>query len=412
MKEHFKLQDTHIGIVVGVERDGQPGAITLNNPQGYEGGKFGSPTYPMVFLRPVYPSFLDDADVAAYEKNVLTMMVAFNAVTNFPGDYNGGDPLGARSTERLREYVKNMVLALDGDADARAFFQDDANQVYCSELAFVALSAGVHVPLNDATMIPLVGAEPWGRFKGWVAAHNGGEATPFTTLNKNPRVALIKDLSVADDSLRSIAELAPAALAGKLALEPMTASDIVEQFMRTHLPREILGEQLAPLQGKVLEQMKPGLLESLGMNELPADHPARAAVEDLYARLVETVGKPYGSYAEFRAALEPLLAEARTLTGPRQDDGVGLFVPPSLYHVVAQGKHTGGLFGMQYEGHGVHVSAVRKQSAPVEPTPVDDIPAEATCEESCGRQAPGGCWCDGVCVDYGDCCDDRAAHCQ
>jgi hypothetical protein len=178
------------------------------------------------------------------------------------------------------------------------------------------------------------------------------------------------------------------------------------------LPREILGEQLAPLQGKVLEQMKPGLLESLGMNELPADHPARAAVEDLYARLVETVGKPYGSYAEFRAALEPLLAEARTLTGPRQDDGVGLFVPPSLYHVVAQGKHTGGLFGMQYEGHGVHVSAVRKQSAPVEPTPVDDIPAEATCEESCGRQAPGGCWCDGVCVDYGDCCDDRAAHCQ
>jgi hypothetical protein len=351
--------------------------------------------------------------VAAYEKNVLTMIVAFNAVTNFPGDYNGGDPLGARSVERLREYVRMMVLALGGDADAQAFFQDDANQVYCSELAFVGLSAGVHVPLNDATMIPLVGEEAWGKFKGWVEAHNKGEATPFTTMNKNPRVALIKDLAVAEESLRPVADLAPANLKDKLALEPMTASDIVEQFMRTHLPREILGEQLAPLQGKVLEQMKPGLLESLGMDKLPADHPARLAVEDVFARLVAAVSKPYASYAEFRAAIEPLLAEARTLTGPRQDDGVGLFVPPSLYHVVAHGKHTGGLFGMQYEGHGIHVSAVRKESAPApEPTPVEEIRAEVSCSDSCGQQAPGGCWCDAVCQDYGDCCGDQKTACN
>ena len=30
LKENLKLQDTHIGIVVGVQRDGQPGAITIN----------------------------------------------------------------------------------------------------------------------------------------------------------------------------------------------------------------------------------------------------------------------------------------------------------------------------------------------------------------------------------------------
>jgi hypothetical protein len=34
MKEHFKLQDTHIGIVVGVERDGQPGASSSARSAG------------------------------------------------------------------------------------------------------------------------------------------------------------------------------------------------------------------------------------------------------------------------------------------------------------------------------------------------------------------------------------------
>ncbi|MBI5544402.1 MAG: hypothetical protein HY901_10960, partial [Deltaproteobacteria bacterium] len=45
-KEHLKLQDTHIQIVVGVEEKdaaGQAhnGAITINNPQNYQKGEFG-----------------------------------------------------------------------------------------------------------------------------------------------------------------------------------------------------------------------------------------------------------------------------------------------------------------------------------------------------------------------------------
>jgi hypothetical protein len=411
MKEHFKLQDTHIEIVVGVERDGKPGAITLNNPQSYEGGMFGDEEYAMVFLRPVYPSYLSDEQIAAYEANVLTMAVGFNAVTNFPGDYNGGDPLGARSVERVREHVKNMVLAIDGDAAARAYFEDPANQVYCAELAHLSFSAGMHVPLNDATMIPLVGEEAWSTFKSYVAKHDEGGATPFTQMNDNPRVSLIRELAIAPDGLKPIGDVAPAN-ADKLAFEPMTMSDIVEQFMRTHLPREILGEELAPLQGAVLEKMRPGLLEVMKLDQMPADHPARAAVEALYTKMVQVVSTPHASYAEFRAAIEPLLAQARQITGPRADDGVGLFVPPSLFHVIAQGKHQGGLLGMQYEGHGVHVSAVKKLGgAAPEPTPVEDIPAAASCEGACGQQAPGGCWCDAACAQYGDCCDDQPRAC-
>jgi hypothetical protein len=35
-----------------------------------------------------------------------------------------------------------------------------------------------------------------------------------------------------------------------------------------------------------------------------------------------------------------------------------------------------------------------------------------SCEGSCGEQAPGGCWCDEECVEYGDCCADKAPVCE
>ncbi len=413
MKEHFKLQDTHIEIVVGVEREGKPGAITVNNPQNYEDGAFGDEKYAMIFLRPVYPAYLDKAQVAAYEANIRTMLLGFNAVTNFPGDYNGGDPLGARDVARVREHVKNMVLALSGDEAAKAYFQDKANQVYCAELAFLSFTAGMHVPLNDETMIPLVGDEAWAKFKEFVAAHNAGKESPFTSLNDNARVSLVRDLTIADGALKAIADVAPGGDKDKLAFQPMTMSDIVEQFIRTHMPRELLGAQLAPQQGQVLEKMRPGLLEVMGMDQLPATAPQRQAVEGLYTEIVKVVGTSHASYSEFRSKIDPLLAQARMVTGPRGDTGEGLFVPPSLYHVVAQGKQTGGLLGMQYEGHGVHVTAVKKLAEPApEPTPVDDIASDVSCESSCGQQARGGCWCDAFCDQAGDCCEDVEPVCR
>jgi len=35
-----------------------------------------------------------------------------------------------------------------------------------------------------------------------------------------------------------------------------------------------------------------------------------------------------------------------------------------------------------------------------------------SCLLSCGGRAPGGCWCDSLCVGYGDCCNDEAVQCQ
>lgn len=418
IKEQVKLQDTHIQIVVGVERDGQAGAITLNNPQNYQGGLFGDEIYSMIFLAPKYPEYVGDVEKLFFEDNIRTMTLAFNAVSDFPGDYNGGDPLAANNPDKLREHVRQMILAIGGDEDARAWFRDPANQVYCAELAFIGASAGLHFPLNDATMVPLVGEEAWDLFKAEVEKHAAGEASAFTDLNNNPYADLVK-ASVAPEELKPAYDYSSSSAeeARKLAFKPMTMADIIQQFLRTHVPREQLGEQLAPVQGQLLQAMYPGLLENMAMDQLPEDDPRRQAVDQLFGALVETVSQPYENYEAFQAAVAPLMLQARQVTGPRDDSGAGFFVPPSLFHVVAQGKQPGGLIGLEYVGHGLHISATYKpdEQQPEEPeldSVEEDSPYAGSCATSCGGSSPdGNCWCDDICAEFGDCCADIAEVC-
>ena len=440
MKEDFKLQDTHIEIVVGVEQaeHGYAGAITLNNPQNYEQGRFGNPTYSMIFLEPTYPEYINVELEQQYESNIRTALVGFNAVTDFPGDYNGGDPLGANDTETLLTYVDQMVRAIAGDAEAQSWFEQDANLIYCAELAFIAFSGGLHAPLNRTFMEPRVGAEVWEQFVAQVELHNKGvdefqetgnisEPSNFLALNDNKRVGMVR-IELASEELVPVWMYAPDQETAKstLALQPMTMADIVKEFMRTHIPREKLGEELAPVQAAVLGKMRPGLYEVMAIDQMPADHPARMAVDALFDQILEVVGKSYGSYAEFQETLAPLMAQAQMLTCPRPDaqPGDGLFTPPSLFHVAAQGTYKG-LMGMQYLGHGVHVQNVKKKAGEdPEPTPVDEIDAAVSCATAanapdgalgninqCGGQAAGGCWCDAACVQYNDCCADYAPVC-
>ncbi len=40
-----------------------------------------------------------------------------------------------------------------------------------------------------------------------------------------------------------------------------------------------------------------------------------------------------------------------------------------------------------------------------------DEPAPDSCQDHCGDQAEAGCYCDDLCVFWGDCCDDKLAVC-
>ena len=42
----------------------------------------------------------------------------------------------------------------------------------------------------------------------------------------------------------------------------------------------------------------------------------------------------------------------------------------------------------------------------------DDPPNPLSCEGTCGFEAPGGCWCDEACINFGDCCDDACDLCE
>ena len=44
--------------------------------------------------------------------------------------------------------------------------------------------------------------------------------------------------------------------------------------------------------------------------------------------------------------------------------------------------------------------------------PGGGMPEAQTCAGSCGQQSPGGCYCDEICVEYGDCCDDVCDECD
>ncbi len=424
LKEDLKLQDTHIELVVGVRRplggSGElvDGVITLNNPQTYQGGRFGDERYSMVFVRPAFPDEAA-ADVVSYEDNIRTMMLGFNAVSTFPGDYNGGDPLAAYSPERVRDHVREMVYAIAGEgarqAEAQAYFKSQANLIYCAELGHVATSAGLLVPLNQAGLVDsgLVTQAAYDRFVRLVDAHNTGIDTPFTQLNGNT-LARYVDAAVAPEWLVPLSDLTGET--DRLAFRPQTMAEIVEGFLRTHIPRSdprLGGEALAPVQAAVLQAMKPGLFEAMGMDDslvqsmvqaaqdriaslqedlvdpelsearrvsteqaLAAEQVAlqdaqaqlaglsqkRAVVEAVFDRVLAVVGTSHESYDAFRQALAPVMADARQLAGPRADDGVGYFVPPSALHLVALGcpddDRCGGLIGLEYVGHGIHLSAV------------------------------------------------------
>jgi hypothetical protein len=326
--------------------------------------------YSMMFLRPVYPEYLDAYQRAAFRDNIRTMLLGFNAVTNFPGDYNGGDPLAANSPERVREHAAQMIRAIAGDETAREWFADPANMVYCAELAHVSFSAGLLVPLNASTIVPMVGQDTWDAFVAELDKHEAGQPSAFTDLNDNEYAALV-DATLAPEELRPAADYAPDnGDQNKIAFQPMTMADIVESFMATHIPRDVMGEQVAPMQAAVLQAMKPGLLETMAMDQVPETDPRRQAVEALFSQLLMVVGTSYGSYDEFRANLEPIMAQARTMTGPRDDSGTGYFVPPSLMHLIAKGRFDGGLMSLRYLGHGVHWSMVREagSTGPTDPT--------------------------------------------
>ncbi len=374
LKEHIKLQDSHIQIAIGVADRGRgiPGVVTLNSPQSYGGegdtpGRFGAPDYPMIFVTPKLPDYVPRGLRQSFIDNITAMAVTFNAVSKFPGNgvYNGGDPLAASTPEKVIEHVKQMVLAIAGSEHqqqaALQWFEEPNHLIYCAEYAFLCTSAGCLCPLNRRFLDPLVGDEVAAQFIDILNRHNAGNNTRLSSSNPNKLVGFINTPAIPDELL-PMADYAPVdkkpSEKMKLALQPLTAADILDHALSLHFDRRNQGESIAPIQAGVLQKMQSGLLDMLNLNQPDTNPEHREVAIAQFTKVVSIVAIPHANYDEFRHRLDPALQELSDSLTVAGDDSnqVTQFTPPSLFHVLARKDHSGGLLELDYLGHGLHLS--------------------------------------------------------
>jgi len=349
----IKLQCSHIQTVVGVEG----GVITVNNPKNYQGGLFGDPDYPMIFVKPKFPSGISAETQKHFVDNIRTWLVIANQFTDFPDNYDGGDPLSTTTKEDLMLLGNQLLLALQGSSEAKEWFYRPENQVYCAELAHLALNLGLYFPLNEKHL---------GRDAAkFVEKELSSKAFLFT--NENPfvdkiEVGMANENLVGLDKIIAIPNENGSGFWPGLAIKPFFLNDMIEQFLLFTIPREKMGEERAPrLQAELLGQVKPALLKMLGIATADLSDPKRSGFEHLYGALVKVVGLSYPSYEDFRTKLQPLMTKIKDLA---QHSGQA-FVPPHCFLVRASQSLTAGgskgILEWEYVGHGVHRSLLKRE---------------------------------------------------
>lgn len=344
LSEHIKLQCTHVQFAVGIK----DGVITVNNPQPYQNGLFGEPDYPMIFVKPKFPSGVSDQEITAYTQNIRTWLVIANTFSTFPGDYNGSDPLTCIDKDKILKMGKALLGALQSNPTDIAWLQKPEQQLYCAELAFLALNLGLHFPLNKQN----VGSN-FEKIKQII------DTKGFLQQNENSYVKEI-DISIAAENLKPIDSLVDIHNEGKfwggLALTPFCVADMIEQYIQRVIPRHELGEvDGSKYQSVVFEKIKPMLKEFLVIEGTEAEADFDAAVIEVS----KIVARPHTTYDAFRAALHPVFNKLENLS---LKYGYA-YIPPHCFMVRASDyiikQKQGGVLGWEYMGHGIHSSMLK-----------------------------------------------------
>lgn len=362
--EQIKLQCPHIQVAIGVDWKGERRVISISAPQLYHQqkdssrkhlGLFGSENYPSIFIKPKFPDSLPIRLKRLYVDNIRTWLIIANTFTVFPGRnaYNGQDPLTTTDLEKVKEVGDKLLLALTGNSPAEKWLADPLNQVYCGELAHIALNLGIHFPLNKTTL---------GK-KLYEPVKQAIESKEFLDKNKNQYVRRVQ-LQLAPETLQPITEYikpssdnAETAFDPLLAIQPFTMMEILEKYIQRTIPGEVLGEESSLVQRQLLEIVNPVFVKAMKLETLAVDHPVRIEIKKGFQQVLEVVEKQHQDYGEFRRTLRPLLLKIHQQI--EQIKGViNAFIPPHCYLVRAtnsiEGKPGQGLLGWQYLGHGLH----------------------------------------------------------
>jgi hypothetical protein len=485
-KEAMKLYDTHIQLWTCVkDAQGDLRAITLNNPTNYaksaqalDGsgfsqskvyGAFGTRAYGNIFLRMNYDKLGSDKETAltrpdgstvktwrAFHDNFRTMSVIFNSVSWFPVDYNGNDPLASHDPAGVKQHLAMAIHAVIGTANARGWWLTQKQHfIYCAELAHLAASAALLVPLNADNVVglsapagfPAITTTHWKAFVKEIATHNAyaGKLGPLTTAelkatyigaknrlntgesNSGPFKHFVKGavsrikLALSPAALKpfhAYTDMSAVCAQGDskidcMAFKPMTMADMVQSFLGVYIPRHTAyglgdGQQLEALYGGVQAEMligmKDGLYEAMGLEGThPQQVQGRAMLSGIIDKLAASGGvirSTYASHAAFEQALvsspDMLAAQAFVSQGPKP---TSFFAPPSLYHLVALKRHQA-MVGLDYIAHGVHFSLVKPK--PVAPTPGPAVPPSVPTTPTPGTTTVPAA------IKYGSTCKDKS----
>ncbi|MBD1867239.1 hypothetical protein H6F95_07980 [Cyanobacteria bacterium FACHB-471] len=358
----------HACLAVGVEReveqllDGQStmvkqhGVLTINNPQTYLGGAFEGRGYGCFFIQKFnFPEGTTPEEVAAYKKNVVTMIALANTFIPFAQEnFNGKDPLGTHNQEKVREAGEKLILAVYGDQGAITWLSESRNTAYCAELVSAGINLGTTTMLTKATIEQL---------RQKLAEQNGEDKYPDLYEVVSHRINSREVLQTNDNQNLQYVEIGM--IDEKLNLQPVTQrfpdadqsgtglafmyydfADIAYGSIRDTYPRKqidgLSGEELeqakayntivSEVQVKAFEQVAEKFKQ---LANLPPDTEAKF---DIYVNdeVLPALKRVYDSEAEHDAVFTELFQKGKQFT-PTGPNGEGMFTPPDLYLLPTKG---------------------------------------------------------------------------
>lgn len=341
LEAFMKNEGHHSGAVVPAQRrDSSSNLVnsyaSFNEPNEYHRGLYGDEGYVAAAQRLVFPEFVTAKQARGYTDTIICWMALLNPFVKFPSDYNGGDPTHISDRAKLKEFLKNALLAALGDAQAIKFFDDPLNMCYCAEFMFVSLNTPVY-PFNKKGLTELLGsASKAEQILAMQAQQNQRQTNALSKASTNPEFkALNIPMPIVPDNLPPLDDLmaknGQTIDPNSLPFPPFKISQVIRRAFRTLLPRQQSGDstKLAKAQARMFKFMEPALMQQMGLENAPSSDPAVLAVHQFVETVSQQLDQPFASYDAFDQAMDLMMQQADEMLV-----GVGdrmYFVPPRIY---------------------------------------------------------------------------------
>lgn len=325
LTEVLKYQCTHAQVIL---KSSKGFVFTINNPQGYESGRFGKNNYPFILVRPVITNRVSEEKRKQYYKNIKNWLLLLNSFSYFPRNYNGGDALNGSTVKKIKEFGD---LILNRSSNLEMYNTDFEvelmrHPVYCAELIYLALNLGLYYPLNRNCFDYLE-----------------EDLYEILEYNENPYIdkfpfSLTDDLKPINEEL-SFKITNDGLFDEQLAIRPLTNGEILTTFFRESIDPEKL-YQLS------IDDRK-GFINALVKKFNDSDIEF-SIYHEQQQHLKDIICKEYGEFENFQLALFRVLNEIEHKMNEKK------FIPPHTFLQRIQDNNASNIINFEYVGHALH----------------------------------------------------------